>query len=144
MLQHLFLCRNKKNLNIFCCWKSALSGAMSCSCVQLTRVISALLILNNRLTQSENLVPAYKHENLTTGKTYCGKEEKLLLRSNFSSFPQYFQYICNFKSPITHILLKCGCLNYFFLNSSNLICRGMDISKYFRGFLAIRDNESPL
>ena len=33
-----------------------------------------------------------KHENLTTGKKYCGKEEKLLLRSNFSSFPQYFQY----------------------------------------------------
>ena len=27
-----------------------------------------------------------KHENLTTGKKYCGKEEKLLLRSNFSSF----------------------------------------------------------
>ena len=24
---------------------------------------------------------------------YCGKEEKLLLRSNFSSFPHYFIYI---------------------------------------------------
>ena len=46
-----------------------------------------------------------KHENLTTGKKYCGKEEKLLLRSNFSSFPQYFQYISNFNSPITHIYL---------------------------------------
>ena len=31
-----------------------------------------------------------KLEHLTTGKKYCGKEEKLLLRSNFSSFPQYF------------------------------------------------------
>ena len=49
-----------------------------------------------------------KHENLTTCKKYCGKEEKLLLRSNFSSFPQYFQYISNFKSPITHIFVKCG------------------------------------
>ena len=49
-----------------------------------------------------------KHENLTTGKKYCGKEEKLLLRSNFSSFPQYFQYISNFRSPITHIFVKCG------------------------------------
>ena len=49
-----------------------------------------------------------KHENLTTRKKYCGKEEKLLLRSNFSSFPQYFQYISNFKSPIRHIFLKCG------------------------------------
>ena len=34
-----------------------------------------------------------KYANLTTCKKYCGKEEKLLLRSNFSSFPQYFQYI---------------------------------------------------
>ena len=49
-----------------------------------------------------------KHENLTTYKIYCGKEEKLLLRSNFSSFPQYFQYISNFKSPITQIFVKCG------------------------------------
>ena len=48
------------------------------------------------------------HENLTTCKTYCGKEEKLLLRSNFSSFPQYFQKISNFKSPFTHIFVKCG------------------------------------
>ena len=31
-----------------------------------------------------------KHENLTTGKKYCGKEEKLLLRSNFSSFHNIF------------------------------------------------------
>ena len=82
-----------------------------------------------------------KHENLTTGKKYRGKEEKLLLRSNFSSFPQYFQYI-SFKSPITHIFVKCGCLNNFFLSSANLICRGMDISKYFRESLGIRDNES--
>ena len=47
-----------------------------------------------------------KHENLTTGKKYCGKEEKLLLRSNFSSFPQYFHYISNFKSPIHVYLLN--------------------------------------
>ena len=47
-----------------------------------------------------------KNESLTTYKKYCAKEEKLLLRSNFSSFPQYFQYIPNFKSPITHILLN--------------------------------------
>ena len=28
---------------------------------------------------------------------YCGKEEKLLLRSNFSSFPQYFLHIVRFS-----------------------------------------------
>ena len=82
-----------------------------------------------------------KHENLTAGEKYCGKEEKLLLRSNFSSFPQYFQYISNFKSPITYIFVKCGCLNYFFHYSANLICWGTDISKYFRESLWIRDNE---
>ena len=32
----------------------------------------------------------------------------------------------------------------FFLNSANLICRGTDISKYFRESLGIRDNESRL
>ena len=98
-----------------------------------------------------------KHENLTS-KTYCGKEEKLLLRSNFACFPQYFRYISNFKSPITllyprhtkyvgvysFLFVKCGCLNYFFLNPENLICRGTDISKCFRESLGIRDNESRL
>ena len=84
-----------------------------------------------------------KYETLTTGKNYCGKEKKLLL-SNFSSFPEYFQYISNFKSPITHIFVKCGYSNYFILNSSNLMCRGTDISKYFRESIGIRDNESRL
>ena len=84
------------------------------------------------------------HENLTTDGKYCRKEEKLLLRSNFSSFPQYFQYISNFKSPITYQFVKCGLSNYFFLNSANLICRTTDISKYFRESLGVRDNESRL
>ena len=43
-----------------------------------------------------------KHENLTTGKNIVEK------RRNFS-FPQYFQYISNFKSPITYIFVKCVC-----------------------------------
>ena len=68
----------------------------------------------------------------------------MLLRSNFSSFPQYFQYISNSKSPITYIFVKCGCSNYFFLKSTNLICRGRDISKYFIESLGFRDNESRL
>ena len=50
--------------------------------------------------------------------------EKLLLRSNFSCFPQYFQYVFNFKSQIVYSFVKCGCLIYFFLNSANLIRRG--------------------
>ena len=38
----------------------------------------------------------------------------------------------------------CGYSIYFFLNSSNLICWGMDISKYFRESLALQGNESQL
>ena len=70
---------------------------------------------------------------------YCGKEEKLLLRSNFSSFPQYFQYISSFWSQITYIFVICGCSIYFFLGFANLICRGTHISKYFRESLGLRD-----
>ena len=58
-------------------------------------------------------------------KNYCGKEEKLLLRSNFSSFPQYFQYISNFKSPVTHIFVKFGYSSYFYSQFSE-----SDLSRY--------------
>ena len=87
----------------------------------------------------------HKHENLTTGKKkYCGKEENLLLRSNFSSFPQYFQYVPNFRSQITYIFVKCGCSNDFFLQFCKSDVGGTDISKCFKESLGIRDNESRL
>ena len=63
-------------------------------------------------------------------------------RAEISSFPQYFQYISNFRSQITYSFVKCGCLIYFFLNSANFICRGTDISKYFRESLGLGDNET--
>ena len=65
-------------------------------------------------------------------------------KRNFSSFPQYFRYISNFRSQISYTFVKCGCSKYFFLNSATLICRGTDILKYFRESLGIRDNESRL
>ena len=43
---------------------------------------------------------------------------------NFSSFPQYFQYISNFRSQITYSFVKCGCSIYF----SSIL----QISKYFK------------
>ena len=67
----------------------------------------------------------------------------MFLRSNFLLFSTIFS-IYLYKSPVTYIFVKCGCSNYFFLNSANLICRGTDISKYFRQSLGIRDNESRL
>ena len=87
-----------------------------------------------------------KHENLTTHEQvtkYCGKEEKLLLRSNFSSFPQNFQYISTGVKLHIHVhLLNVVVRFIFFLNSSNLICQGTGISKYFRESIGLRANES--
>ena len=40
--------------------------------------------------------------------------------------------------------MKFGCSIGIFLSSAHLICRSTDISKYFRGFLRLRDNESRL
>ena len=75
--------------------------------IQLTLVISTSLITNNRLSRSENLALP-KHEHLTTGKKYCGKEEK----EQFSPlFHNIFCISLNFKSPITYIFVKCDCSN---------------------------------
>ena len=53
-------------------------------------------------------------------------------------------YISNFRSQITHSFVKCDCSIYCFLTLSTLICRSMDISKYFSESLGIQDNESRL
>ena len=59
-------------------------------------------------------------------------------RRNFSSgaISPLFHNIFNISLTSgvkLHILfMKFGCKIYLFLNSSNLICRGTDISKYFR------------
>ena len=45
---------------------------------------------------------------------------------------------------IAYSFVKRDYLIYFFLNTANLICRGTDISKYFRESLRLRDNESRL
>ena len=79
---------------------------------------------------------------------YCGKEEKLFLnvekRRNFSSFPQYFQYIPNLGVKLHIHSVKGGCRLIVFLSSANLICRSTDISKCFIESLGFRDNESRL
>ena len=82
-----------------------------------------------------------KHENLTTGKKILWKRGEIAPKEQFLLYSTILIYVSNFKSPVTHIFVKCGC---FFLNSANLICRGTDILKYFRESLGIRDNESRL
>ena len=71
-----------------------------------------------------------KHENLTTGNKYCGKEEKLLLRSNFSSFRNIFNISVTSRVHLHIYLLNVVVRIIFFLNSVTLICRGTDISKF--------------
>ena len=46
-----------------------------------------------RITTFNKYICNWTHEVRDIFKKYCGKEEKLLLRSNFSSFPQYFFYL---------------------------------------------------
>ena len=75
---------------------------------------------------------------------YCGKEEKLLLRSNFSSFPQYFQNVSNLGVRLHSHSVKGGCSINCFPESANLICRSTDISNCFIESLGVRDNESRL
>ena len=87
-----------------------------------------------------------KHENLTTGKKILWKRGEIAPKEGAISslFPQYFSISLTSKESNYIYFAKCGCSNYFFLNSANLICRGTDISKYFKGSLGIRDNESRL
>ena len=73
------------------------------------------------------------------------KEEKLLLRSNFSSFPHYFIYIFLTSGVKLHIHLLNVVVQFIvFLTLSTLICRSTDISKCFSESLGIRDNGSRL
>ena len=62
------------------------------------------------------------------------KEQFLLFSTLF------YIYISNLRSQIIYSFIKCSCS--ISILSQLLICRGMDISKYFSEFLGIRDNES--
>ena len=102
---------------------------LSSTIVQLTLVISTSLISNNRLSRSE-IWSLPKLETLTKGKKKCcGKEEKLLLRSNFAAFPQYFQYISNQESNYTYI-----CQLWLFELFFPQLCKS-DMSRY--GYLEV-------
>ena len=65
-------------------------------------------------------------------------------RRNFSSFPQYFQYISNFKSQIHIYLLNVVNRIIYFLNPANLDMLRYGYLEVFRESLEIRDNESRL
>ena len=106
-----------------------------------TLFISTSLISNNRLSRGK-ILSLFKPENLPTGNKKLWKKEKLLLRNNFSSFHNIFNISLGVK---LHIYLWNLVVRFIFcLGSVNLICRCMDISKYLRVSLGLRDNESSL
>ena len=111
------------------------------SFIQSTLVILTSLISNNRLSRSGNRVPCFNTEVYQQATKYCGKEEKLLLRSNFSSFPLYFQYISNLGVKFHNHSVKGGCSINCFPQF-----RKSDMSKYgyLEVFIGFRDNESRL
>ena len=63
-------------------------------------------------------------------------------RSDFSSFPQYFQYIFNFRSQITYSFVKSDCSIYLFLNSAKYV--GIWLSRSISESPLDRDIESRL
>ena len=68
----------------------------------------------------------------------------MLLRSNFFSFPQYFQNVSNLGVRLHVHSVKGGCSINCFPESANLICRSTDISNCFIESLGVRDNENRL
>ena len=87
------------------------------------------------------------------GTRYSLRDEWLFKISEFEI--TRVNCIFNFRSKTTYSFVKCGSSNYFFFNSAILIhfCNSdtlyvevwsIDISKYFRESLGLRDNESRL
>ena len=99
----MFSWSNKENINTL--WLEKVSYLAE----WLGVIQSTLVISNNRLSRSEKSGPCYNTEVSQHATKYCGKEEKLLLRSNFSSFPQYFQYISNLGVKLHIHSIKGGC-----------------------------------
>ena len=89
------------------------------------------------------LVPVFTWKSKNRSQDIVKKRRKLLLRSNFSSFPHYSIFLTSGVKLHIH-LLNVVVRFIVFLTLSTLICRGTDISKCFSGSLVIRDNDSRL
>ena len=86
----------------------------------------------------------FKYDNLTISNKILWKREEIAPKeSNFSSFPEYFQYISNIRNKITYSFVKCGCSTYFSSILQN--CYGeVRISRCISESLGLRKNESRL
>ena len=93
--------------------------------VQSTLIISTSLISNNRLSQSENLVPVLtwksnnRYQNIVEKRRNCSSGAISPLFYNISNIS------LNFRSQITYSFVKCGCSIYCFPQ----FCKS-DMSRY--------------
>ena len=74
----------------------------------------------------------FKHECPTTGNKVLWKRGEIAPKEQFLPFSTIFSIHLKLQESNYISFVKCGCSIYFFFNSANLICRGTDISKYFR------------
>ena len=107
-----------------------------------TRIYSQLSLSRPRLSRitaylEVKILSLFKHVNLTVGNKILWKR---------GAISPLFHNIINISLTSgvkLHIHLLTVAVRFIvFLNSANLICRGMDISKCFREFLGLRERES--
>ena len=82
---------------------------------------------------------------MTTGNKIMWKRGEIARKEQFLLFSTLFSVYLYFQESNYIFICEMWLFDSsFFLNSANLICRDTDISKYFREFLGLRDNESRL
>ena len=86
----------------------------------------------------------FKHENLTTGNKILWKRGEIAPKEQFLLFSTIFSIYLYLQESNYILICEMWLFNLFFLISANLICQGMDISKYFRESLGLQDNDSQL
>ena len=112
--------------------------------IQSTLVISTLLISNNRLTRSGNLVPVLTQRSTNRQHNIVEKRRNCSLGAISPLFHNIFNISLTQESNYIFNLLKVVVRLIVFLSSANLIFRSTDISKCFIESLGIRDNGSRL
>ena len=87
----------------------------------------------------------HKNGNLTIGNKILWKRGDIAPQEQFLLFSTIFSLLYLTSGFKLHIHLLNVVVRFIvFFNSENLICRGTDISKYFRESLGLRYNESRL
>ena len=110
------------------CRGKTISHGIRVQYIQSTLVISNSLISNNRLSRSENLVPVLIQRSTNRQQNIVEKRRNCSVSPLFHNI---FNISLTKESNYIFILLKVVVRLIVFLSSTNLICRSMDISKYF-------------